>query len=323
MADLRVTFTTTLLKRAETDPRLAVVVSDSVSSSKLGAFQKAFPSKIYNVGIAEQNLVGFASGLAAVGFIPWACAATCFLSYRSLEQIKNDVVYSYHPVRLVGNTSGVDYGPLGTTHHSLEDLGTLRSLADLTLFIPADHRELAEAMDYFFVSDTPAYLRLYRGDIPRDLSMPGSFQLGQVRVLREGNHCTVFANGRMVHYALQASDLLHSQGLSVGVVNVSCLNPLDEKTIAETAQHAPCVVTLEEHSVKGGLGGAICEVLSEYHPLPVKRIGFPKGHSIPGPPGDLLRHYGLTPEPVAEKIRAFAEPILQGTLFSHKGVHHG
>lgn len=301
MADVRSTFVATLLKAAEQDPRVTAVISDSLSASNLAPFKERFPERLYNVGIAEQTLVGFSAGLASVGLAPWACSATCFLSYRSLEQIKDDVVYARQNVKLVGNTSGVDYGPLGTTHHSLEDVSLLRTLPDFPLIIPADHEETEQAVQALMAHEGPAYLRLYRGDVPRSLGMPGRFEIGKVRTLRTGTDCMIFATGRMVERALQAADRMAAESLSVGVCNVSSLSPLDTQGVIEAATFARCIVTVEEHSVYGGLGGAICEVLAEHLPRRVMRLGF-RSFSIPGPAEALREHYGLTAEGIARAV---------------------
>lgn len=301
MADVRSTFVTTLMNAAEGDSRVTAVISDSLSASNLAPFKGRFPERLYNVGIAEQTLVGFGAGLASVGFAPWVCSATCFLSYRSLEQIKDDVVYARQNVKLVGNTSGVDYGPLGTTHHSLEDVSMLRTFPDFPLIIPADHEETEQAVMALTAHEGPAYLRLYRGDVPQSLGMPGRFEIGKVRLLRTGPDCMVFATGRMVERALAAAAALEQEGLSVGVCNVSSLSPLDAEGIAAAAAPARCIVTVEEHSVYGGLGGAICEVLAERLPKPVMRMGF-RSFSIAGPAEALRQHYGLTAEGIAGTV---------------------
>lgn len=308
MADIRSTFVQTLVEEAASDSRITAVINDSLSASNLSPFKAQFPERLYNVGIAEQNMVGFGTGLAAVGLIPWVCSATCFLSFRSLEQIRNDVVYARQNVKLVGNTSGVDYGSLGTTHHSLEDVSILRALPGLSLIIPADHEETAQAVRTLLQTEGPAYLRLYRGEVPESLGMEGRFEPGKVRVLRKGTDCVVYAVGRMVHRALGAADALASEGISVGVVNVSSLSPLDVDGIAAAASGARCVVTVEEHSVLGGLGGAVCEVLSEHLPRPVRRLGF-HSFSIPGPAEELRKHYGLTAEGIASSVRTLVQQV--------------
>jgi len=220
---------------AAEDEKTVAVVNDSISSSQLGEFAKRFPTRLFNVGIAEQNLVGFAAGLAASGLAPWVCSATCFLSFRALEQIKNDIVYSGHNVKLVGNTSGLDYGALGATHHALEDLGVLRALPGLRVIIPADHEETAQAVRALSTSEGPAYLRLYRTEVPRSLNMPGTFEVGKARVLKDGTDCVIFTCGALVERALIAANDLEKEGAAVGVVNLSTVSPLDIEGVMVSA----------------------------------------------------------------------------------------
>ena len=306
MSDVRDVFVRELALAAENNERISAVVNDSLSSSRLAEFVARYPSKLFNVGIAEQNLVGFAAGLAAAGQQPWVCSATCFLSYRALEQIKNDIVYSAHNVKLVGNTTGLDYGALGATHHALEDLGVLRALPNFPIIIPADHKETKEAMQALLKLDGPAYLRLYRTKVPVDLGMPGTFEIGKARTLRTGSDCTIFTCGAMVVRALEAAQSLAKQGVEAGVVNVSTLSPLDVKGVVKAASGGRVAITVEEHSIHGGLGDAISSALSEHHPLKILRIGTSE-FSVGGPAEKLRERYGLTAEGIAQRTRDFLE----------------
>lgn len=310
MGDLRDTFASILETRTAADERIVAVVNDSVSSSRLAHFKQRFPKRVFNVGIAEQNQVAFAAGLAAEGLLPFACSATCFLSYRALEQIKNDVVHCRRNVTLVGNTSGVDYGPLGATHHSLGDISLLRALPGLHLLIPADHSELAAMVEAAIDQEGPFYLRLYRSSVPQEIPMLDAFRLGRVRIARRGSDCTVFATGSMVQQALGAAALLEDEGIEVQVVNVHTLSPFDLQGVAEAAAKAPFVVTVEEHAVQGALGGAVCEALAEYCPRPVIRLGFPSAHSVAGPAEAIREHYGLTAAGIAARIKLHLEGVI-------------
>ncbi|NMB10982.1 MAG: transketolase family protein [Firmicutes bacterium] len=307
MADIRETFVKTLIQATEHNPEIVVVVNDSISSSRLKEFQQLYPTRVFNVGIAEQNLVGFSAGLAASGLKPWACSATSFLSYRATEQIRNDVIYSGHNVKLVGNTSGVDYGPLGVTHHSLADVSLFRSFPGFYLIIPADHQETEQAVHALLAMEEPAYLRLYRGDMPYSLNMPGEFQPGKIRLVRDGEDCALFATGRMVQRALEAADILSKSNLSVSVVNVNTLTPLDVSGIIEVAEKVSCLVTVEEHAIQGALGGAICETVAQFHPKPVLRLGFPNAFSVSGQPEAVREHYGLTAKSIARSVQSFVQ----------------
>lgn len=264
---------------------------------------------MFNVGIAEQNMVGVGAGLAAAGLLPWVSSATCFLSYRALEQIKNDVVYPKHNVRLVGNTTGVDYGALGATHHALEDLGTLRALPGLTVVTPSDMEEAEAATRALMQHEGPAYLRLYRASVPEKLDAPGSFELGKVRVLRNGDDCTIFACGPMVVRALDAARMLEADGYSAGVVAVSTLAPLDVAGVLEASAGSRCVVTVEEHMTVGGLGSAICEILAEHDPNHVLRLGISGGFAVPGPAEAVREYYGLTAAGIRERVAEFVRRV--------------
>lgn len=306
MPDVRDAYIGTLMAGAVTDPGVVAVANDSVGSSKLGPFIDRFPERFFNVGIAEQNLVGFSAGLAAGGLRPWVNSATCFLSFRALEQIKDDVVYSGRNVKLVGNTSGVDYGALGATHHALEDLGTLRALPGLRIVIPADMCEAREATRCFLADEAPGFLRLYRSEVPDDLAQPGRLDSGCVRPLRRGDAATIFACGGMVVRALDAARHLERSGVKVGVINVSTLAPLDVDGIIEAAAVSGRAVTVEEHMIQGGLGSAVCEALAEHAPMPVLRIGF-EAFAIPGPPEAIRERCGLTAAGIAERVLAFVQ----------------
>lgn len=309
MADVRDAFIKTLIDEAREDERIVTVVNDSVGSSKLRPFLSEFPDRVFNVGIAEQNMVGVGAGLAVAGLLPWVSSATCFLSYRALEQIKNDVVYPKHNVRLVGNTTGVDYGALGATHHALEDLGTLRALPGLTVVTPSDMEEAEAATRALMQHEGPAYLRLYRASVPEKIDAPGSFELGKVRVLRNGDDCTIFACGPMVVRALDAARMLEADGYSAGVVAVSTLAPLDVAGVLEASAGSRCVVTVEEHMTVGGLGSAICEILAEHDPKHVLRLGISGGFAVPGPAEAVREYYGLTAAGIRERVAEFVRRV--------------
>jgi transketolase len=292
--DCRNAWVATLETLAETDPRIVAVVNDSVGSSKLNAFQKRFPDRLINVGIAEQAMVGIGAGLANGGKIPFVSAASCFLTGRALEQVKADIAYANFNVKLVGQSSGVAYGELGATHHSIEDFAWLRPLTNLTVIAPADAWETAEAVKWAASYNGPVYLRLSRMPVP-DLNIPNrAFRPGKAETLREGHDVTIIACGTTVHLAATAADLLAKDGIAARVLNMSTINPLDEDALHHAAE-AGAIVTVEEASVRGGLGGAVAEFTSAHKPVPIERIGFP-GFVPTGSVDWLFREYGLTPE---------------------------
>lgn len=302
-SDCRDAFSETLLALAEADPRIVAVTNDSVGSSKLGAFRQRFPDRLINVGIAEQNLVGMSAGLANAGKIPFACGASCFLTGRALEQVKVDLGYSRHNVKLCGMSSGMAYGPLGATHHSVEDLAWTRAIADLTVIVPADPEETAQAVRAAAAHEGPVFLRISRMPVP-DVSPEGAgFEIGRATTLREGRDVTIVATGVTVSRALEAAALLEDEGLSTGVLNVSTIRPLDRDSIAAAASRGP-IVTVEEHTVHGGLGGAVAEVVVATHPTRMRLMGVPGVFAPTGTPEWLLEHFGLTPRGIADAARS-------------------
>ena len=295
--DCREAWASTIEALAAADPRIVVVVNDSVGSSKLGGFQKRFPDRTINVGIAEQVMVGVGAGLANGGQIPFVSAASCFITGRALEQVKADVAYAGFNVKLVGQSSGVAYGELGATHHSIEDFAWLRPLTALTIITPADRWETAEAVKWAAAHDGPVYLRLSRMPVP-DLDVPNrEFRAGRAEVVRQGGDLAIIACGTTVHLAVAAADVLQAEGISARVLNMATLNPLDEQALQDAAATG-AIVTVEEASVRGGLGGAVAEFTAANRPVPVERVGFP-GFVVTGSADWLFREYGLSPEGIA------------------------
>ncbi|MDS9469477.1 transketolase C-terminal domain-containing protein [Paracoccus sp. MBLB3053] len=303
LRDCRDAWSLTLCDLAANDPRIVAVVNDSIGSSKLGGFQKQFPDRLVNVGIAEQCMVGVGAGLANGGKVPFVSAASCFLTGRALEQVKADIAYAGFNVKLVGQSSGVAYGELGATHHSIEDFAWLRPLTNITVIVPADAWETAEAVKWAADHEGPVYLRLSRMPVP-DLAVENRvFRPGKAEILRAGGDVTLIANGTIAHIALAAADLLAAEGINARVLNMATLNPLDEAAVLAAAEETGAIVTAEEASVRGGLGGAVAELTSAHRPVPVERIGFP-GFLPTGSVEWLFREYGLSAEGIAERARA-------------------
>jgi transketolase len=315
--DCRKAFAATLIELADADPRVVAVVNDSVGSSNLKEFAQRFPDRLINVGIAEQNLVGVASGLANGGLIPFVCGASCFLTGRALEQVKVDLAYSRANVKLCGMSSGVAYGELGPTHHSIEDLAWTRAIANLTVIVPADPIETASALRVAAAYDGPVFLRLSRLPVPEVHAADYRFAIGRAPKLRDGRDVTLIANGTMVCRALEAADLLHADGIAAAVVNMSTVRPLDHRAIVEAAVAGP-IVTIEEHTVIGGLGSAVAEVVVENHPVRMRILGIPGEFAPTGSPEFLFEHFGLTPENIRkETVRLLEETV--GKREAHLG----
>jgi transketolase len=300
MFDCRDAFAAALEQLAAEDPRVVAVVNDSVGSSKLGNFKKAYPDRLINLGIAEQNMVGVAAGLANGGNIPFVCCASCFLTGRALEQIKVDLAYSDSNVKLCGISSGVAYGVLGATHHSIEDIAWTRAIANLTVIVPADPIETEQAMKAAFVHPGPAFLRLSRTPVPIVHSPDYRFEIGKAALLREGKDITLVANGTMVTVALQAANLLSQAGVEARVLNMATVRPIDRGAIIDAARETGGIVTIEEHTVYGGLGGAVAEVVVTHHPVRMEILGFPGVFMPTGSPEWLFEYFGLTPSSVCK-----------------------
>ncbi|MDE3197336.1 MAG: transketolase family protein [Acidobacteriota bacterium] len=305
--DCRAAFSDTLCGLAETDTRIVAVANDSVGSSNLKAFRSRFPNRLVNVGIAEQNMVGVGAGLANGGLIPFVCGASCFLTGRALEQIKADLGYSRHNVKLCGMSSGMAYGELGPTHHSIEDLAWTRAIANLTVVVPADPVETAEAVRFAASFEGPVFLRLSRMPVPSVHPESYRFQMGQAVELRGGSDLTLIANGTMVCRALDAAAALQEQGIAAAVLNFSTIRPIDRDAIVRAAKRGP-IVTIEEHTVLGGLGGAVAEVVVETVPVRMRLLGVPGEFAPTGSPEFLMEHFGLT----ARHIRDAALSLMEG-----------
>lgn len=305
--DCRDAFASTLEAIAAEDPRACVVANDSVGSSKVGGFAKRFPERLINVGIAEQNMVGVAAGLANAGRLPFVCAASCFLTGRALEQIKADVAYSDANVKLCGMSPGMAYGELGPTHHSIEDFAWTRAIANLIVIAPADPLETEQAVRFAAAHRGPVFLRISRMGVPAVHDAGYTFAPGKAALLRQGDDVTLIANGTTVPRALEAATLLAADGVSARVLNMATVRPLDREAIVAAARETGAIVTVEEHTIYGGLGGAVAELTSTTYPVPMRMVGVPGSFAPTGSTAWLFEHFGITPG----GIRAAALELVQ------------
>lgn len=302
--DCRVAFSEKLIALAEADPRIVAVCNDSVGSSNLNAFRDRFPDRLINVGIAEQNMVGVAAGLANGGFIPFVCAAGPFLSGRATEQVKADIAYSNYGVVLCAMSPGMAYGELGPTHHSIEDLSWMRAIDNLDVLVPADPQQTKAAMDWAVASGRPIYMRVGRHKVPsvtpddRDIA----FTFGKIDVTGDGSDVALVATGTLVSRALEAQAILAAEGISARVLNVSTIKPLDAETIIKAAKETKGLVVAEEGVLEGGLGAAVATTLAENHPAKAKFLGV-TSFAPTGSNDFLLEHFGLTAKGIADAAR--------------------
>jgi transketolase len=297
-------FADTLLELARADRDILVVTSDSRGSGKLVAYGDELPQQIIEVGIAEQNLVGVSAGLAAAGKKVFAVSPACFLTIRALEQIKNDVAYSDRPVRLVGISAGLSYGMLGSTHHSLHDYAALRCINNIDIIAPADNFETREAVKAVINHPRPVYLRFGKKDMP-NLHKPGqTFEIGKAITLREGDDVTFIAIGEPTARAVAAADLLAAEGLNCRVISMHTLRPFDAQAVLDAARSSRALITVEEHSVSGGLGEACASLLFQRGlMLPFRIVGIPDEYTVTGDQSDIFNHYGISADGLAQTAR--------------------
>jgi transketolase len=300
--DCRDAYAKALEEMAEKDSRVCVVINDSLSSAKMKDFKSKYPSRFVNVGIAEQNMVGVGNGLANGGMVPYLCGASCFLTARAMEQIKVDLAYSRANVRICGMSSGMAYGQLGPTHHSVEDVAWTRVLPNLAVIVPADNVETAAVMRYSLAHEGPMFLRISRIPVPRVHPDDYDFEFGKAVKLREGSDATIITNGVLVHRALEAARSLEDRGVSVSVLNMSTIKPLDEEAILSAARTTKGIVTAEEALAAGGLGGAVAEVLGLHRPTPMRILGLQDSFAPTGSAEFLLEHFKLTAQGIGDAV---------------------
>jgi transketolase len=301
-------FAATLEELAKANPNIIAVTSDSRGSGKLAPFGKALPKQLVEVGIAEQNLVGITAGLAACGKKSFGVSPGCFLTARSLEQIKNDICYSDVPAVLIGISSGVSYGALGTTHHSLHDLAVLRAINNLTIIVPADNFESREAIRFAALAKKPVFVRFGKAAMFNLHQPETKFEAGKAIALREGNDVAFIATGETVIHALLAAGQLTERGLSCRVISMHSIKPLDTEAILKAGRECRAIVTVEEHMVHGGLGEACAAALMQAGiGVPLKIVGVPDEETVPGAQADIFRHYGIS----MEGLKAAATTLLK------------
>ena len=300
LTDCRVPFAQQLIELAHADDRIVAVCNDSVSSSNLGEFRSLFPDRMFNVGIAEQNMVGVAAGLANAGLIPFVCAASPFLTGRATEQIKADVAYSRANVKLVGMSPGVSYGELGPTHHSIEDIAWMRALDGLPIVTPADEEQTRDAVRWAADHVGGVFLRIGRFKVPSvSTGQDPAFVFGLSNLVRAGDDVTIISSGVTVTRALSAAEILADQSISARVLNISTIAPLDTAAVLAAARETGRIVVAEESVSRGGLGGAVAEFLAESLPVPMRLLGI-NTFAPTGSVEFLLDHFGLSPQGIAQ-----------------------
>jgi transketolase len=291
-----------LVAAGQENNNLVVVCADLKESVKVGAFAEKFPQRFIEVGVAEQNLVTVASGLAAEGKIPFAVSYAAFSPGRNWEQIRTTICYNNRPVKIIGSHAGVITGPDGATHQALEDIALMRVLPNMIVISPADSLEAKKATQAIAKNGKPCYLRLPRTDLPVITSDQTPFEIGKAQVLYEGKDVTVVATGALVYPALLAAKELEMNKISVRVINCHTIKPLDKQIILKAAEETGAIVTAEDHQVAGGLGSTVAELISQELPVPIKIIGINDQFGQSGEPEELMVKYSLTKEAIIQGI---------------------
>ena len=292
-----------LVELGDTNPDVVVLTGDLSDSTKAAAFQKKFPSRFFEVGVAEQNMMGIAAGLALAGKIPFVSSYATFSPGRSWDQLRVSVAYSQANVKVAGAHTGVSVGPDGATHQALEDIAITRVLPGLVVIVPADYLQTKKATLAAAEHQGPVYFRFTREKTPVFTKPETPFEIGKAQVLRDGTDVAVVGCGPVLYNALVAASALEKEGISVMVINNHTIKPIDTETIVAAAQKCGAVVTLEEHQVLAGAGSAVCEVLAKNFPVPVEMLGMQDTFGESGEPDQLIEKYGMDKTAVINAIK--------------------
>ncbi len=282
---------------------LVVLDADLAGATKTATFKKAFPDRHFDCGIAEGNMVAVAAGMAAAGMVPFASSFAMFAAGRAFEQVRNSIGYPHLNVKIGATHGGISVGEDGASHQCCEDFALMRSIPGMVVMSPADDVEAQAMVRSAYLHEGPVYIRFGRAAVPVIHEEGTPFTIGKGETLREGKDVAIIANGLMVYEALQAADALASEGIEATVINMATIKPLDEELVLAAAKKCGKVITCEEHSIIGGLGEAVCALLSEKLPTPVRRIGVNDEFGHSGPAGALLKQFGLCADHVAEVAR--------------------
>ena len=297
-----------LVELGKENPDIVVLDADLAAATKTGVFKKEFPERHIDCGIAECNMVGIGAGLAAAGMIPFVSSFAMFAAGRAFEQVRNSVGYPHLNVKIGATHGGISVGEDGATHQCCEDIALMRTIPGMTVIVPSDDVEARAAVKAAAEMDGPVYMRFGRLAVPViNDTADYKFEIGKGTVLKEGTDVAIIANGLCVAEALEAAKKLEADGINAKVINMATVKPLDEELVLEAAKETGKVVTVEEHSVIGGLGSAVCDVLSEKLPTPVLKIGINDvfGHS--GPAVELIKEFGLDGDSIAQKVKNFVK----------------
>jgi transketolase len=290
------------LKEIGKDERIVVLTADLASSTRANLFQQLYPERFFNVGVAEQNMMGIAAGLSASGFIPIVTTFAIFASGKGWEQIRQSICYGGFNVKIVATHAGVTVGEDGATHQGIEDIAVMRAIPGMVVLVPADGVETISLLKKMIEYEGPVYMRLPRGEseiVYKD-GVPNT-DIGKSEVLMDGNDITIGACGVMVPYAIKGAQILKEKyGISAEVLNISSVKPIDKELIIKSVKKTGCMLTVEDHNIYGGMGSAVAEVLSQNFPVPLKIMGVPDEFGVSGKPSDLLKYFGLSESHIVE-----------------------
>ncbi|MFW6139484.1 MAG: transketolase family protein [Spirochaetota bacterium] len=303
--DPRKTYGEALLEVGEKNERVIAISADSSKGSGMSLFREKFPHRHLEFGIMEQGIIGYASGLATTGKIPFVAAIAPFMSSRPFEMFRNDLGYMRQNVKVVGRCAGMTYSDLGPTHQSLEDIAILRTIPGVVILNPGDPVEIKKAVHFAAEYTGPMYIRIGKPKMPVLMDNNYRFNMGKGVVMKDGNDVTIIGTGIMLANAHAAAHLLEEQGIHARLINMHTLKPLDKEIIIKAARETGRLVTVEEHYLAGGLGSAVAEVLASHYPAPIKMIGVDDQFASNGPYEELLGLYGLLPNQIAETVKEF------------------
>lgn len=299
---LRGAFGDELAELGATNPNVVALDADLSGSTKTSTFAKVFPDRFFDVGIAEQDLMTTALGLSLTGKIPFAATFAIFATGRAYDQIRNSICYQKANVKVIGAHGGITVGEDGASHQSLEDISLMRGIPNMTVISPSDYSQMRQVVNFAASYNGPVYIRMSRVDVPDIYGESYKFNINKADILKEGNDITLITTGDIASEAVKASEILEAKGISVELINVPVIKPIDAETIIKSVKKTAAAVTIENHSVIGGLGSAVCEVLSENLPSKVVRIGVNDKFGQSGTPNELLKFYGLDADSIVKKV---------------------
>ena len=300
-------FSKMILEEARGNKDIMVVCTDSRGSAKLGTYPDELPEQFVEMGIAEQNAVTVSAGMSYIGKKVFVMGPASFYSMRSAEQVKVDVAYSHNNVTVIGISGGVSYGALGATHHSLQDIALMRAIPNMTVEIPSDASQMRTVIAELLKNGRPTYIRVGRSAVPVLYGKDANIRIGKANRWFSGRDAAVIACGQMVYRALEAAELLKKEGIRITVVDMHTIKPLDTDMILSVAEECRCILTLEEHSIYGGLGGAVSEFVAQNFPVPMKICGIPDEDVPNGSDDEVFRYYHMDPEGIVQKVKQLME----------------